>query len=274
MRTLLTIVCLAVATCGAEMKIFVNDNGLKDVAGFEAQAELLSTLGYAGICTRPHGRTAEMLAAFDKHGLEVPATYVSLKPSESEIPDHVLKQFQALKGRSTIVWLMLLEPNASEDQTVSIIQKVCDASAEYDLPVVLYPHVGCRTSTIEECIRLATLAERPGLGVSFNLCHFLRQHDNSMIEATIRKYADHIKLVQINGADDVPMTESNWDYLIKPLGKGTLDVGRIFHTLKDVGYDGYVNLQCYRVPPPAEKHLATSLQAWKKYTKRSESDEF
>ncbi|WP_168442039.1 sulfatase-like hydrolase/transferase [Pontiella desulfatans] len=247
------------------MKFFVNDNGLKDVAGFEAQAELLSELGYAGICTRPHNRTPEMLKAFDAHGLNVPATYVTLKPSDADVPEQVLKQFQALEGRDTIVWLMLLEPKASDEQAVSIIRKVCDASEKYKLPVVLYPHVGCRTSTIEECVRLIELAERPGLGVSFNLCHFLRQHDNSTIEASIREFAPYIKLVQINGADDVPKTESNWDYLIKPLGEGSLDVGRVIRTLEEIGYNGYVNLQCYRVNPPAAEHLKASMEAWKQY---------
>lgn len=227
---------------GAEMKFFANDNGLRDVPTFEAQAKLLKELGYAGICTRPNVATDKLLKAFDEQGLEVLATYVTLSAKDSELPGHVLKHFAALKGRGTIVWLMLLDGDATDGQTVAIIRKVCAAAAENDLPVALYPHVGCRTGTIAECDRLISLAGIPHLGLSFNLCHFLRQHDNSEIESTIRKFAPRLKLVQINGADDVPQSETNWDYLIKPLGEGTLDVGRVIRVLDEVGFTGSVNL--------------------------------
>jgi sugar phosphate isomerase/epimerase len=140
-----------------------------------------------------------------------------------------------------------------------------DLASVNGLPVALYPHVGCRTSTVRECDRLRMLANRPGLGISFTLCHFLRQNEDEEMEETIRAIAPHLKLVQINGANDVPMNNTNWDELIKPLGEGNLDVGRVIRTLDAIGYTGPVNLQCYRVPPPAREHLSKSMKAWRKY---------
>lgn len=264
---LITICLLAGLSIQAEIKFFVNDNGLRDVPQLEDKAKLLHELGYAGICSRPNVSAKKMLTAFEPYGLDILATYVTLKATDTAVPEHVVKHFVELQGQDTLVWLMLLEKDASDQQTVSIIQRVCDAAAPYGLTVVLYAHVGCRTSTIEECDRLRILADRPGLGISFNLCHFLRQHENTTIESSIQTYAPHIKLVQINGADDVPMTESNWDYLIKPLGEGTLDAGRVIRALDAAGYTGPVNLQCYRINQPAREHLSTSMKAWKEFQK-------
>jgi alkaline phosphatase D len=244
---------------------FPIDNGLIDVPSLEDQAVLLSDLGYSGICTRPKSSTPELLAVFDRHGLGVLATYVTLTGKEAEVPGHVVEHLSQLNGQGTIVWLMLKDEDASDDQAVAIIRKVADLAAANDLPVVLYPHVGCRTSTVKECDRLRELAERPGLGVSFNLCHFLRQNEDEILEETIRSVASNLKLVQINGANDVPMSTPDWDELIKPLGEGNFDVGRVLRTLDEIGYTGPVNLQCYQVPPPAREHLETSMNAWKRY---------
>ena len=71
--------------------------------------------------------------------------------------------------------------------------------------------------------------------------------------------------MQINGANNVPVRTTDWDELIKPLGEGDLDVGRLIRTLDEIGYSGPVNLQCYRVPPPAREHLTQSMNAWRKY---------
>ena len=245
--------------------LFPIDNAFADAPSLEDQAVLIRELGYVGICTRPKSSTPELLAVFDRHGLTVPATYVTLAGKESEVPGHVSKHLELLKGRGTIVWLMLKDEEASDDEAVAVIRQVFDLAAENDLPVALYPHVGCRTSTVKECDRLRELAKRPGLGVSFNLCHFLRQNEDEVLEETIRSVAPNLKLVQINGANDVPMSTTDWGELIKPLGEGDFDVGRVLQTLDEVGYAGPVNLQCYRIPSPAREHLENSMNAWKRY---------
>lgn len=257
--------CLVITPANEPRPFFPMDNGFGDVPSLEDQAVLLKELGYAGICTRPKSSTPELLAVFDRHGLAVAATYVTLSGKEATVPGHVVKHLELLKGRGTIVWLMLKDEDASDAEAVGIIRKVVDLAAANELPVVLYAHVACRTSTVKECDRLRELAIRPGLGVSFSLCHFLRQNEDEVMEETIRSVAPDLKLVQINGANDVPQSTTDWDELIKPLGEGDLDVGRVLRTLDEVGYTGPVNLQCYRVPPPARKHLETSMNAWKQY---------
>ena len=255
----------------AERPLSVFDNGVTDIKSVEAQAVLFEELGYDGICTRPDNASDELLTAMDKHGRKVSATYVVIpaKAGGEAVPPKIVEHFKKLKGRKTIVWLGLTNPTAKDEVAVSLIRRVCDSAAENGLEVVLYPHVGFRTNTVAECERLRKMADRPELGVSFNLCHFLCQNDPSTLESTIKSVAPHLKLIQICGADEIPPGKPDWKRLIQPLGEGSFDVGRVFRVLDEVGYKGPFNLQCYNIDLPSKSHLSASMQAWEKYNKNT-----
>ena len=253
----------AYAIPGRKLSAF--DNGLTDVTSVEAQAKLLKELGYDGICTRPNKCTPELLAACDKFGVDVAATYITLPGTATAIPPAIIKHIERLKGRDTLVWLNIDKPNATVEQALSVIHKVCDLAAANGLEVVLYPHINCRTDTVERTEKLRKLANRDNLGISFNVCHFLAQTDASKLEETIRSIAPNLKLVQVSGANQLDQPRADWNQLILPLDEGDFDVGRVFRTLDEIGYDGPVNLQCYRVPLPAREHLVKSMNAWRKY---------
>lgn len=253
----------------AEREFFVFDNGLTDVKSAEEQAALLKKLGYDGICTRPQHATEEFFAAMDLHGIKIIASYVGLpaEGNEAPVPQGIADHIGMLKGRQTIIWLTLTNKRASDEAAISVIRKVCDLAAENGLEVALYPHVGFKTHTSAECERLRKLADRPNLGVSFSLCHFLCQEDSAGLEATLRSLAPHLKVVQISGSDEVSPGKPDWARLIQPLGQGTFDMQRVVRTLDEIGYKGPVNLQCYQIKQPAHKHLAASLEAWKNLNK-------
>lgn len=250
----------------AEREFSVFDNGLTDVRTAEEQASLLEKLGYDGICTRPQHANEKFFAAMDRHGIKISATYITLPagrdnpPAPPDIADHIRK----LKGRQTLVWLALTNEKAGDEAAVSVIRKICDLAAENGLEVVLYPHFGFQTHTSAECERLRKLANRPNLGVSFNLCHFLCQNEPAGLEAALKAVAPHLKLVQISGADEIPSGKPDWQRLIQPLGQGTFDMRRVIRTLDRIGYKGQVNLQCYQIKLPASEHLAASVEAWEK----------
>ena len=253
----------------AEREFFVFDNGLTDVKSAGEQAALLKELGYDGICTRPKHATNEFLAEMDRHGIRVTATFLSLTTNgdgQSIAPD-IADHLRKLKERKPIAWLAIANKNASDDAAVATIRGVCDLAAENGLEVVLYPHVGFKTDTSTECERLRKLADRPNLGVSFSLCHFLCQEDASGLEATLKTLAPHLKLIQISGADEIPPGNPDWQRLIQPLGQGTFDMRRVIRTLDEIGYKGPVNLQCYQIKQPARQHLATSMVGWKNLNK-------
>jgi sugar phosphate isomerase/epimerase len=258
-----------VGTLRAEREFFVFDNGLTDIKSPEDQAALLKKLGYDGICTRPQHATPEFFAAMDRHGVKVTASYVSLaaEGDAPELPAEIGDHLRKLKERGTIVWLTITTENASDQAALAMIRKVCDLAAEHGLEVVLYPHVGYKTNTATECERLRKLADRPNLGVSFSLCHFLCQEDAAGLEASLKALAPHLKLVQISGADVIPPGKPDWQRLIQPLGQGSFDMRRVIRTLDEIGYKGPVNLQCYAIQQPAEKHLAASIEAWRNLNK-------
>jgi len=247
-------------------ELFPFDNGLTDVKSVEDQAALLKELGYAGICTRPQHATEQLFAAFDKHGLKVMATYVVLKakPNDCPVPQQIIDHINSLKGRNTIIWLGVTG-KTTDDVALAAIGKVADLAKANGLQTVLYPHVGFYTDTVKNCLRLVKKANRPDLGLSFNVCHFLKQNAHTELEATIRAAAPHIKLVQINGAVRNENRKAGWDQLIQPLGQGNFDLMRVLRTLRQVGYNGPYNLQCYKINQPARDHLKASMEAWKKY---------
>jgi sugar phosphate isomerase/epimerase len=274
-RPLIGILALLCVTVQAEGPFFVFDSGLNDIKSVEEQATLLKELGYDGICTRPKNASEELYAAFDRHGLEISATYITLpvRNETVEIPQDVTDHINGLKGRKTIIWLGIpdREKTATDEMVVPVLQHVADLAATNGLKVVLYPHVGCYTDTVKSCLRLFQKADRDNLGLSFTLCHFLAQNDPALLEETIRLAAPHLMLVQVNGANQpqgIPKNPGNWNELIKPLGEGDFDVGRVFRILEEVGYDGPVNLQCYKINQPATLHLKTSMNAWIKYNEQ------
>lgn len=253
----------------AERDFFVFDNGLTDVKSPENQAALLRKLGYAGICTRPQNASPEFLAAMDRHGIRIAATFVSLPATGAgqDVPGDVRDHILRIKDRKPFVWLAVNNKVADDDATVSLIRKICDLSAENGLEVVLYPHVGFKIHTAAECESFRKLADRPNLGTSFSLCHFLCQQDMAGLEAELKSLAPHLKLVQISGADVIPPGNPDWQRLIQPLGQGNFDMARVMRALDAIGYKGSVNLQCYQIKQPADQHLASSMKTWKQLNK-------
>ena len=245
--------------------LFVFDNGLGGLKTPEEQAALLKELGYDGICTRPAHATPELFMAPDKTGLKVHASYVMLAAEkDASVPEEVAAHIRRLEGRGTMIWLSLTNPKADDETAARWIRDVCDLAQASGLEVVLYPHVGFCTDTIEKCARLADRADKKNLGLSFTLCHFLALKDEKEIESTLRAHGQRLKLVQINGADAIPPGKPDWGRLIQPLGEGSLDVGRVLRCLDAIGYQGPVNLQCYQIKRPAREHLALSMAAWRK----------
>jgi sugar phosphate isomerase/epimerase len=269
MNTITTAIIALFALAGtllAGREFFVFDNGLTDLKSAGEQAALLQKLGYDGICTRPQHASEELLNAMDRHGIRITATFVSLPVTGGgqDVPEDVRVHIRRIKDRKPLVWLAIQNPNASDDATVSLIRKVCDLSAENGLEVVLYPHVKFKIDTGTACERFRKLADRPNLGTSFSLCHFLCQDDEAGLEADLKALAPHLKLIQISGADTIPPGKPNWTRLIQPLGQGSFDMTRVMRALDTIGYKVPVNLQCYQIKQPASQHLATSMEAWRK----------
>lgn len=263
---------MALAVLGAEAawgqlqrSFFAMDNGLGDITSLDAKAELLKELGYDGIGWRP-GRTEEMLKALDARGLKMVSLYVTPKVEAAKpAVDPVLaRELEILKGRGTIIWYGLRRaPGASDETAVAMLRDVAETAAAAGLSVAIYPHAGFYAETVRGALRLVRQVDHPALGVSLNLCHFLKTTGEEHLEAVLREAGPHLKLVQLNGADSGDTKKMGWDRLIQPLGQGSFDQLRLLRLLDAIGYRGPVCLQCYRVRGSSRVHLAGSMAAWK-----------
>ena len=77
--------------------------------------------------------------------------------------------------------------------------------------------------------------------------------------------APHLFIVSINGADSHPAQRGS-PQLIQPLGHGSYDVGIVLRKLRALGFHGPIALQCYKLNGEPRTFLATSMQAWKKFS--------
>jgi sugar phosphate isomerase/epimerase len=274
----LTLILSAAAPLGAASPLtnpfFVFDNGTgrdQHVPPGE-QAELVKRTGYAGLGYTGTQHIPEMLQALESRGLKMFSTYVAVhvddnQPSyEAGLPEAI----EQLQGHGTMIWLTLRGNRADGDaRATEVVRQVADMAAASGLRVALYPHVGMYVGTIQDALRVAKSVNRPNVGVTFNLAHFLAAKDQPNLDARLREALPYLFMVSINGADH----EGGWDRLIQPLDRGEFDVYGLLKKLVALGYNGPIGLQCYQVPGDREENLARSMTAWRNFRARMATGE-
>ena len=263
---------------GLANPFFVLSNGVADDAHPtpESQAKMLAELGCDGIGPSGSAGVAEMLAALDKHDLEMHALYIGVNldsdkpPYEAGLQDAIA----ALKGRETIIWLYIRSsqyrsPSAEGDpRAVEIIREIAAMAQRSGLRAALYPHAGFYVESVEDAVRVAKKVDLKNVGVCFNLCHWLKVGSDYEMKSLMELALPHLFLVTINGADANPKLDKGWDRLIQPLGQGSFDVHNFVKTLHDLGFKGPVGLQCYAVKGDKYENLKRSMAAWKEMSAR------
>jgi sugar phosphate isomerase/epimerase len=246
---------------------FDNGTGRDQKASLEEQAELVKRTGYAGLGYTGALRVPEMLKALESRGLKLFSIYVAVrvdgdKPSYDAALPEAIRQ---LKGHGTVIWLIVQGASPDgEERAVRMVREVADMAAESGLRVVLYPHIGFYVGRIEDALRIRKLADRPNVGVTFNLTHFLAVKDEPNLDQRLREALPYLEMVSINGAEH----EGGWDRLIQPLDRGEFDVFGLLKKLVAAGYKGPIGLQCYQVPGDIEDNLKRSMAAWRKFKDR------
>lgn len=253
---------------GLANPFFAFDNGVgRGSLTPEQQATILADLGYDGIGYSGAQGIPELLKALDARELKLFSIYVGavLGPDGPKYDPGLKEGIKALKGRDTLIWFTLRgrAPDADE-QSVRVLREVADLAAESGLRVALYPHVGFHVATTEDALRIVKLVDRDNVGVSFNLCHFLKLDKAKNIDSLLERALPHLFAVSINGADH----EGDWDRLIQTLDRGEFDLYGFLKTLKGLGYEGPVGLQCYQVPGDIRDNLGRSIRAWKSCSAR------
>jgi len=235
------------------------------------QAEMLKELGYSGAGHLWLDMVAERLDTLDAAGLTLYQIYVKLNvsPGAKQPYDPKLKEvLPLLKGRPTMLALLVSGGKPSDqtgdERAVELLREIAGLAQPFGVRVVLYPHVGNWLEKVDDAIRVADKADRPNVGVMFNLCHYLKTGQEKDIPAVLAKAAPRLMAVSINGSPtgaDVRAGKGAW---IAPLDEGGFDMAGLLRTLRAVGYKGPVGLQCYGIRGDAREHLARSMAAWRK----------
>ena len=241
----------------------------------DEQAKMLKELGYAGIGFTGTQQIPEMLKALDGRGLKMFSIYAgacvdgSKPPYERGLPTAVAQ----LKGRDTVIWLFVRggKPSSAEldDRAVAILREVADMAAKSKLRVALYPHAGMYVARVEDALRLVRKADRTNLGLTFNLCHFLKLDEEKNLERRLKESMPHLFAVNINGADAGQMNSPGWDRLIQTLDRGSFSLDRLLKDLRELNYTGPIGLQCFGIHGDLRDNLRRSMDAWRKLSAAS-----
>jgi sugar phosphate isomerase/epimerase len=253
-----------------EYSLFAMDNCLtqaKDLS-LPQQIDLLAELGYAGLSTSDLDHIDEITKELDRCNLKLFAVYFDLhidpdaSPWDPRINELILK----LKGRSTVLWPNVQSKKwkpsdpAGDKQAVKIIRCLADLAARTDLKIALYPHAGLWIETTGDAVRIVEKLNRPNVGVTFNLCHWLKVQKNTDLRQILRSAGPRLWMATTDGAD---AAADDWPGLIHTLDRGDFDQLILLRELKNIGYTGPIGLQCYGVPGSPRDNLTRSMNAWR-----------
>ncbi len=276
MKTLLTL--LLTLACGPLRAADANPFFAMNTIARGGPAEvvpLLKELGYAGL----GGAVGDgaMAAALEREGLKFFNGYhtISFHADRPALDDRLRGQIDAMKDHATALWLSVVRvqnaertfPNSSpdgDDIALAKLREIADYAEPRGVKIALYPHTATWLERVEDGVRVADKLNRPSVGATFNLCHWLKVEGSERDPAPVLKAArPRLMFVTINGADTGDTKAMGWDRLIQPLGAGTYDVAAFLRTVRSAGYTGPVGFQGYGIKAPPREVLTRTMAAWR-----------
>lgn len=169
-----------------------------------------------------------------------------------------------LKGHSSTLWIAVQAVSGGDEVAVAALREIADVAAASELRVSLYPHTGFWLARFSEAAGLAEKIERENLGITFNLCHWLKVEGEVDPIPDILKHQKKLQFVTVNGADRGDTKSMGWDRLIQPLDRGTYDTAAFLKRLnEEAKWQGPVGLQSYGIPGDQRENLKRSMTAWR-----------
>jgi len=272
-------VLLLVAAVGAAepVRFFAMDTAARQAPPEAAAA--LAELGYDGFGGRP--ATARTFAAeMGRRQVAFVNAYHVTKFSAdaAELPADLVQAIDALAGLDTTLWLGLQEvrlpvglkagPTTGDTVVVPALRKALVLAKAKRVKISLYPHAGFWAESVDTCLRVANAVDDPDLGVTFNLCHWLKVEgaERDPVPA-IKAALPRLNFITINGADGGDTRKLGWDKLIQPLGRGSYDVKVFVANARAAGYRGPFGFQGYGIKMDPKELLKETMAAWKEMVK-------
>lgn len=279
MKTLTTILFFAVLSLSAAEPaaparplFFAFENGLK-----LPPAELAATLkelGYDGLSASGYN-VAPVLKELGTRDLQLFNTYLTpdFDAAAPALTEPLRQLIDDLKGSGAALWIApkkvtrdgtAFAKGAPEGDAVALqrLAEIADYAEPQGVRIALYPHTGFWMEGVEHAVRLADKLNRPSVGVTFNLCHWLKVEGDRDPAPVLAAALPRLFFVSINGADGGDTRTMGWDRLIQTLDRGNYDVGGFVKNLRILGYTGPIGLQCYNIKGDQKDNLQRSIAAW------------
>ncbi|MBC7922876.1 MAG: sugar phosphate isomerase/epimerase [Ferruginibacter sp.] len=262
---------------------FVFNNGVKDehYDTPEEQVRLAKEAGFKDMEKNGLDQLPETLRALDANGLKLRAMYVNVDLDNPQQPydPRLRSAFEAIRGRGTMPWFYLTSkkypPSSAENDSVavSILRKIAALADQYGVRIMVYPHLNYWLESVQDGLRVVEKVDRPNVGMTFNLCHFLahraRRGQPESLASLIRRSTPRVFAISLNGADSTAQDPNDpWASFIKPLGEGNFDTYQYLKAFLDAGFRGPVGLQCYAIREEKPTHLRQSIRAWQAFQTR------
>ena len=264
------------ATAAPKNPFFAMDNIAR--GGPDVAPAMLRELGYDGYGGRaldeimPPAVAAQGLKFFNGYHV------LDLNPAQPA-PDAKLRAWLvAMRGTDTVLWLALnkitradgtLYPVSSSEADVYVLSQLralSEVAHANGIRIALYPHTGFWLARVEDALRLANALDRPDVGVTFNLCHWLKVEGADRDPVPVLRVAlPRLMFVTISGADTGATRAMGWERLIQPLDAGTYDLAGFVRTLQAIGYTGPVGFQGYNIKAEPRAVLTRSMNAWRTF---------
>lgn len=260
----------------APLPFFAMDTSIR--GNPEEVAATLADLGYAGLGGSGYA-IGPMLAALDAKKLKLFNVYltIGLDAGASALTPEMKQLMDDLKGHGSALWLSISHvskdgvkfPVSSADGDDTAVLRLCEL-ADYAEPrgvkLALYPHAGAWIERCDDAVRVANKANRPSIGATFNLCHFLKVEGDRNPLPVLKAALPRLFFVTINGAETGDTRNLGWDKLIQTLDRGSYDTAAFLQKLRRIGYSGPVGFQGYAIPGDSRDNLTRTMAAWKKAT--------
>jgi sugar phosphate isomerase/epimerase len=248
--------------------LYAFQNGVHSMP-VEKGAQLLKELGYQGIGSVYPNVLPAYKAASDKAGIKIFSIYAGgiVNADGYQIDNHVIDAINILKGTDTLIELNVRKgKNPNDEQAIALVSEIADKAKAAGLKVVIYPHANFHIERLDHAVRIAEAVKATGrdnVGVTFNLCHFLKVQPSDDLSAALLAAKPYLWSASICGADK---DGKDWPTLIRPLDEGTYDQASLLKKLQEIGFNGTIGLQCYNIKIDPTQHLTRSQNAWKKLT--------
>ncbi len=232
------------------------------------QVAMLKKLGYDGISSRGGEHLTEMAKELDKNGLRLFTVYlgINIDPDQQPYGEELANAIDVLKGRNAMLWLFFTSKKykpsdpAGDERALKILRRIAEKAERNKVRIAIYPHHRFWIESTKDALRVVKKLNRKEVGVTFNLCHFLRVNDEKNIDSVIENAMPHLFVVSINGADS---GGKDWKTLIQTLGRGTFDMRKFLKTLYGAGYNGPIGFQGYGIGGDAYDNLERTMEAWR-----------